>query len=387
RKLNWPEEVDTSNPNTFERFCEDIIKAFPAEHYAFITYANGGTGWQRYNFDDSNGPGLTTPELAESLRRINLNVNHKIDVLFTSCCMSTIELAYEISPYVDYMVTTQEHITGYRLVQRFYLAVKDLHNNSNMSPEQFAKKAAERHIPQICPYMESYGKKPSPLTKILDMLPFPGLHTVIIKTSVTVLNLTRIDRLFKSVQNLSSYLLLSVPDKETKETIKTARENVKEFGKASLKNRIINFLYSIFPLKLLSYDRSHPVNKIIMTFWWLTEIFYTKFPLEIFSYDCSIDLYNFTELISKNSKNSYLKNLCYDVRTEINETVTVIKKVQNDSSHGISIYFPSCKVLYNKFVVFGKTPSPYENLKFSEETSWDDFLRDYLNINVRCAKV
>ncbi|HEC81810.1 MAG TPA: hypothetical protein ENI42_05250, partial [Thermoplasmatales archaeon] len=104
--FGWPDEVDTSSSLTLELYCKQMMKAYPAEHYAFITYASGGTGWQLYCLADSSdgGKGLTIPVFANVLKNVTAAVDHKIDVLFVTCAMGMIEVAYEISPYVDYMV-------------------------------------------------------------------------------------------------------------------------------------------------------------------------------------------------------------------------------------------------------------------------------------------
>ena len=349
--FGWPNEVDMSNPNTLELYCKQIMQSFPARHYSFITYAPGGTGWQIYLIpDSSNGrKGISIPTFAEILNNITNSGCKKIDVLYTSCCMSTLELTYEISPYVNYMVTTQEHISGYDVVSRFYTAVWDLKNNSDMSPKDFAKQAAIRHHPHTFQYLESYGEKLSPLTKILNKLPFQGLHTVMMHSSVAVVNLSRIPELVNSVDQLSSRLILHLIDKNVTWAIKNARQDAREFGKA-------------FP-KFTIFDR-----------------IYRKLPIQILSYNSRIDLYNFVELLKNNTKNTAIKDLCTTVMENVNYSIVAIKKMPTDSAHGLNVYFPMSKYTYNRYILRGSLPMPYENLKFSRDTYWDDFLREYLGI-------
>lgn len=382
-QLGWPNEVETNDSKTFEEFCINLITEFPANHYAVITYASGGTGWQRYNLDDSKGKGLSTPEFAQSLERITHEINHKIDVLFTSCCMSSIELCYGIEPYVNYLVSTQEHITGYRLIQRYYLAIEDLAHNTSLHPQEFAQRAAENHVPQECYYWESYGKKILPIAEKLDQLPFEKVHTVKIKTSVAVINLSRIENVITSVNNLSVYFLHSLEeDDEIRDILKCSRENTRMFGKVSTKHTLMNILYSFYPFNTFLADKSHPVNQAIINMSWMTiGRLYQHLPLELFAYDCRLDLYDLTDQIDSRTQNSTLKQLCKNVQNNINDTVITIKKINDDPSHGINIYFPGRKITYNKFVGGGVVPSPYEALRFSKDTNWDDFLHSYLHIS------
>lgn len=94
------------------------------EHYALIIYASGGTGWQLLSLHDSTngGYGLTISSFADVLKNITTSVNHRIDVLFVSCAMGMIEVAYEISPYADYIVATEDCISREHLIERFYPA-------------------------------------------------------------------------------------------------------------------------------------------------------------------------------------------------------------------------------------------------------------------------
>lgn len=77
--------------------------------------------------------------------------------------------------------------------------------------------------------------------------------------------------------------------------------------------------------------------------------------------------------------------LCTAVKERLKEAVPLIKKVSTDRSHGLSIYFPSSKFMYNRYVLGGKILCPYENLRFSKDTLWDDFLKTYLRVKMRLS--
>ncbi|RLF31740.1 MAG: hypothetical protein DRM98_05105 [Thermoplasmata archaeon] len=58
--------------------------------------------------------------------------------------------------------------------------------------------------------------------------------------------------------------------------------------------------------------------------------------------------------------------------------IPAIKKISYDNSNGLSIYFPRTKNMYNRYIFRGKIPCLYEDLKFSQDSYWDDFLKEYL---------
>ena len=66
----------------------------------------------------------------------------------------------------------------------------------------------------------------------------------------------------------------------------------------------------------------------------------------------------------------------------IDNTIAIIANtaMPDDESHGLGIYFPEDKKLYNQFIVRGGVQSPYEEVQFTQNTSWDEFLKTYLEI-------
>ncbi|KAA0007353.1 MAG: hypothetical protein FE042_04200 [Thermoplasmata archaeon] len=350
--LGWPSEVDMSSSITFEMFCKNIMLTFPSKHYAFVTFATGGTGWKWYAFNDMEGRGLNLSDFAESLKRITCDGSRKLDVLFTSCCMSSIELSYEICPYVRYLVTTQEHIAGYDLVKRYYQPIWVLKNNSYLSPEDFAKLSVEIYELITFEYFTSYGYKISPLTKMLNKLPFRGLHTVIMNSSAVAINLSRVPSLVREVDNLSIFLILYAHDEKMRDEVKLARDEAKEFGKAWPK------LWENTLLKIV----------------------YARFPIYMLSYNCRIDLYDFVRRLKEYSDNGKLREICEGVMNKINSSVILIKRIEEDISYGFNIFFPETDVMYKIHSTHNGDPiSRYEDLRFSKDIRWDEFLRIYLS--------
>ena len=347
----WPDEVDMNDPNTFELFCKQMMTAYPANHYAFITFASAGFGWQRYSIHDYDSDRyISIPDFANSLKNIIEYVNHKIDVFFVSCAGNAIEIAYEFAPYIDYIVGTQTCFSHDTVVSRFFEATYDLYNNTDLTPEEFAKKAPLRFKPESFNYYESYYGELPLLNKILNRLPFKGLHTITFHPSSAVVNLSHVNNLTIALNDLSSYLILNIQDEQIIRGIKNSRNNVRETAKC------------------------HP------KFWILYPIYF-RYGFEITGYNGNVDLYHLIMLLKQNIQDNHFQILCNNVFEGFNKTIPVIKKVENDTSYGLNIYFAKQKILYNKYVLAGKVPVPYEELKFSKDTNWDEFLKTYLKIS------
>jgi len=53
------------------------------------------------------------------------------------------------------------------------------------------------------------------------------------------------------------------------------------------------------------------------------------------------------------------------------------KVMENDMVHGLSIYFPENKDLYNRCFFSNNIPLSYKDIRLSEDTHWDYFLVKY----------
>jgi hypothetical protein len=351
-QFGWPSEVDTSDVNTLELFCIQMMNAFPAKYYCLIPIASGGTGWQLFCLYDSHGGdvGVSIPVFANTLEHIVQETHHNIDVLFTSCAMNMIEVAYEFSPFVKYIVGTQDCLSGQHLVQRFYEAVGDLRNDTGMTPEQFAKKAPERLTPISFYYDESYGGHLPFINRVFNRLPFVGLHAVIYYDSTGVVNLSNIDMLAGAVTDLSQFLMLNKQDTSIRKAVSEARREACTFGKCFTDTKLFK-----------------GINR--------------RWNFECTASDRFIDLYDFVLLLKNYSQNDYLRTLCTEVISSFNVTISAFKTVPEVHCHGLSIYFPSKRITYNRYPLSGTLPCPYEDLLFSQDTYWDDFVKGYFDLS------
>jgi len=101
-------EQNTGDPDTLAAYILWAQEEYPADHY-YLAIANHGRGIQGLAWDDtSGGDYLTLPELRIALQQGTDNGLLKLDVLhLDACLMGMLEVAYEVWPYADYLVASE----------------------------------------------------------------------------------------------------------------------------------------------------------------------------------------------------------------------------------------------------------------------------------------
>lgn len=358
--LSWYEiESDMASSKTFERFINLTKFNYPARNYALITISDYGAGWQGV-FSDTHGTGflsdlsiLPIEKVGKVLKNVTNNGTEKIDVWATDVCIpGTSEVAYEISPYVDYFVANQECGGEGSLSQEnntpldwsYSFFLNKLRDNTDIKPKNFASTIVNSYNP---------GTWEFKLFNVLDApewYPIPTFHT-----TLSASNLSCMNDLANSVDQLSKILIKN--HSQLKEDIKKARSQVREYG------------------------------NIYKKFWFIPPGIYYFLPHTKFSYDAYIDLYDFTEKLKDKTDKLDLKNACIEVMNTLNSTIIENNVLTTDPSHGLSIFFPEFPCQYKNHLHrtifsenFKKIPSPYEDTKFAKDTCWDEFLKNYLRV-------
>jgi len=128
-------ERNMGDPATLVEFAQWGVDNYPAQHYALVLWDHGngwkllerstyqknvgpkdfdtgepvvdpsGIGWD----DTSGGDYITTPELRSALQSIYTHHGAKMDILgLDACLMGMLEIDYELAPFVDYRVGSEE---------------------------------------------------------------------------------------------------------------------------------------------------------------------------------------------------------------------------------------------------------------------------------------
>ena len=357
--LAWYEsESNMGDPQTLQRFIQLSMHHFPADHYALFIMSAYGSGWQGLGCD-KNGV-KSTKELTllnmkdyKTVLENIINNSNKIDVIgFDICVTASVEAAYQMAPYITYMIGTEEHgfggeneisDEGYLLGWNYTNFLTRLKNNPDMTPEDFSKYVTNCYQPGTYTY-KIFGKIKAP-----KWYPITRFYT-----TISTVNLSKIDVLKNSIKDLAYNLTDNL--KDCRNDIRKARSKVREYG------------------------------KLYRRFWWLPPAVY-YLQLDPLGYDCFIDIYDFAEKLKHETGDSKIKTSCDKVMQAVNDTVIANKALNTDPSHGLFVYFPQLRCQYDVSIWrvigiknFKKIPVPYEDLDFSQGTQWDEFLKGYLYI-------
>ena len=357
----WYEsESNMSSAKTFKRFLQTSMYNYPAENYALFVLSTHGSGWQGLGVD-TYGTGssaslslLDMKDYKEVLSEVTNNGTDKIDIVALDICVTgSIEVAYQLSPYVNYMLANEEHgfggpdeysDDGYLLGWNYSGFLNQLRINPDISAESFSKSIVDTY--KAGTYIAKFGELiPAP-----KFYPINQFHTVLSAT-----NLSKINEISKAVSNLS----------------KALSDNLGQFRKEIKKARI----------------QTREYGKLYRKFWWLPARLSYIMQFEPLSYDCFIDLYDFAEKLIQKTNNKDINNASKQTMKAINSTIFACESEPDDPSHGLFIYFPKLKCQYDKSIWgplktngFKNLPVKYEDLMFSIDTGWDNFIKDYLLI-------
>ncbi len=110
-------EVNMADPATLQSFIEWTIANYPAQHYALVLWDHG-SGWRQRTpttamksiiVDDQSNDELTMTELRSALAAAYATTGKTLDIIgFDACLMQMVEVAYQVMPYADIAVGSEE---------------------------------------------------------------------------------------------------------------------------------------------------------------------------------------------------------------------------------------------------------------------------------------
>ena len=364
--LTWDEkDSDMGDKDTLVKFVKKVKTEYPAENYALILSSPRGMGWQGICHDDDTAKARTQslfelknmdmPELSSALREVTNNGRDKIDVIgFATCITGSIEVAYQIAPFANYMVASEENMQSFTSNQKYAWPVNKslniLKNNTNISAEEFAK----------CIVKNFHAAKN---TSAYIGIPFIKRKVnVPVDTTLAAVNLSKISEVAVSIDNLASSLIDNM--RFYKKKIKEARLEARKFGPWYARTVLGYFLY--LPVFMNIYE---------------------KLGIPFFM-DVWVDPYHFSELLSASidsddPDSDSITDECYAVMNAINNSIIALNVSEGDNAHGLHIYFPSSAQRHNKHLwyiglkdiyILRRAYACYEDLDFAEATSWNEML-------------
>ncbi|KYK36988.1 MAG: hypothetical protein AYK18_11080 [Theionarchaea archaeon DG-70] len=147
-------ELNMGDPNTLIDFVNWAKSMYPAKNYMLII-VDHGNGWRMrgdlppairaVSFDETNQDAITMPELRQALDVVTYGGSNKFEIIgFDACLMATIEVDYDICPYGDYRVASEETepFDGWD----YEASMGALVANPIMSPSELASQIANDYV-------------------------------------------------------------------------------------------------------------------------------------------------------------------------------------------------------------------------------------------------
>ncbi len=161
--------VSMTEKNTVLDFLNFTKKNYPADRYILIFWDHGGGTRGGFGLDEvKRKPSLAISDLADALEASGM----KFDIIgFDACLMATLETAYVLEPYADFMIASEE----YEPTEGWYYtdAVSQLAADPALDSIEFG-------ITVSTGYLEQAKRTDITLT-MLDLRGIPALYTALDK--------------------------------------------------------------------------------------------------------------------------------------------------------------------------------------------------------------
>lgn len=149
------EELPAQNmgdSDTLADFLSWSIEKYPAEHMNAVLWNHGGGSITGVCFDElSNYDSLSLTEIESAFESIDSKMTCKFEsVIFDACLMATVETANILVPYANYMLASQEFVSGCGLN---YTAIGNA-ADKNTDYKTFAKAVMDAHYKDCAVYGE-----------------------------------------------------------------------------------------------------------------------------------------------------------------------------------------------------------------------------------------
>ena len=238
---NWnTDELNMGDPDVLVNFSKYCIYHYPADRYSINLFGHGGSWIGCCNDDDSGNP-LLLEELSTAFKQIKNKIGGKIDlVLFNSCLMNSIDVAYELSPYVKFQIGFETSLTmDYYFTNQYEEIFQHMVDNPDITPKQLA----------------IY------FTNQLELIDDPTDRS----SCMSSIDLSKMQELVSCFDELAKKLIARIKDSGYREDIITARDQSEYIGGPyeGQTNRIID-LHDFVHNYLKTLDPLYDVNEIIL---------------------------------------------------------------------------------------------------------------------------
>ena len=186
------------NPSNLEEFINWGVKNYPADSYSLIFWNHGGGTLAGFGMDELFQGDLTLGEIASAIK--NTGAHFKF-VGFDACLMGTVETAYALAPYADYLIAAEEEEPGAGWYYTNWLAA--LSQNPSISMDKLGKIIVDDFVADN----NKYGDN----------------------VTLSVMDLSKIPALYKAIVNLCASCEKQLESNNQK-VVSNARSKAKTFG-------------------------------------------------------------------------------------------------------------------------------------------------------------
>ena len=132
-------------PETLTDFIKYSEKHFPADRYMLIFWDHGGGSVTGYGYDEHfKGDNMTLDEIGKALS----DAGRTFDIIgFDACLMATLETAFVLEPFADYMIASEELEPG---IGWYYTGWLDaLSENTSIASIDLGKKLIDDYVQEV----------------------------------------------------------------------------------------------------------------------------------------------------------------------------------------------------------------------------------------------
>lgn len=320
-------EKNMGDGDTLRDFLVWGIQEYPAQKYMVIL-TDHGAHWRGILYDDtSNGDLLELDEIEYAFSAAMTERGDKIDlVLFNACNAACIEMAYQISPYVEYMVACESIMANIVFIPNYH----------------GAQAGSQGDIIQML--REGEGPLFSPKEYAISIINRAHIshNADIVGFTAAAFDLTKIQSVVNSINTFAMDLSFDWPPQGAQDRIRSARADTEplygpEWGE---EDHIVDIYH--FASEIIEHLSDYPYTSLV-------------------SAQQVID--NLQE-----GHENFIMNMRYANQLIDNNDEPFV--------HGISFYFP------NNIAQFSEYDQYKQCGRFVTDTVWDEFLAEYHHIEL-----
>ena len=328
-------EENLGDPTVLEEFIKKSLK-YPSEKYIFILFAHGRGIIDTKSFDNQRDykSALLSPDdtgqRAMSHQEFNQAIKNGLSgekfhlMLFFSCLTNMVEVGYGLQDVTNYFIGSEDEV---RMVNK----PPGMFQIRGIEPEKLIGKITSNpDVPALEMGKVTIDSFISQYEADVNIQNDDGTGlTVKYPATLALVNCQKYDKISKSIDILSKYLIEQITQEPAGKEVLTTLH------------------------KAINASQKYP----------------SFLNLEY------LDLQDILGHLSDYSKDIHLKRLCQNaIEILENELILYERHTEDSQSNGVSIFLPSFLVPEN---IYRSHMSMYRNSRFSRDTSWGEFIDTY----------